>query len=80
MSRFNEIGCLMDEAVVRGEYSDALELMKKQREIGAFLPGVTHSFVEEARPILIHPQVLADFSTVEEVAQRFLDVLCGRSR
>ena len=70
----------MDEAVVRGEYSDALELMKKQREIGAFLPGVTHSFVEEARPILIHPQVLADFSTVEEVAQRFLDVLCGRSR
>jgi hypothetical protein len=36
---------------------------------------MVHSFVEQSPVIVIHPQLLADFNTVEEIARRMLDEL-----
>lgn len=80
LSRFNEMGHLVEKAIDRGEFSDAYYLRKQQNEIGVFVPGLTHSFSEKSPSIWIHPQLLADFNTVEEVAQRLLDELCDRNR
>ena len=75
ISKFNKIESNIDAAVDRGNYSDALDLRKQQEALGDFVPGMTHSFTEGACPLLFHPQVLADFNTVEELAIKLLAVM-----
>jgi hypothetical protein len=48
------------------------QLEREQLALGAFQPWMQHSFTEGAKPIPFHPQMLADFNTVDEVGRKLL--------
>jgi len=52
-------------------------LSEEQRAHGSFAPLITHSFEENAIPVRFHPQLIADFGAVEEIAERMLQELEG---
>ncbi|MGB8278953.1 MAG: hypothetical protein WCF20_13625 [Methylovirgula sp.] len=54
-------------------------LRAKQMSLATFSPIMMHSFEENATPIFFHSQLLADFLTVEEIAQKMLAELKGRA-
>jgi hypothetical protein len=53
----------------------AADLRTRQRALQFFRPWMVHSFSEQSPIIVIHPQLLTDFKTVEEIARRMLDEL-----
>ena len=53
----------------------AANLRTQQRALQFFRPWMVHSYSEESPVIVIHPQLLADFKTVEDIARRMLDEL-----
>jgi hypothetical protein len=53
----------------------AADLRTEQRALQFFRPWIGHSFAEQSRFIVIHPQMLTDFKTVEEIALRMLEEL-----
>ena len=63
----------MDAAMASGDYAEYDRLWDAQTALGAFRPWVTHSVGEQqGRPVMLHAQLLADFATVEVVAQKML--------
>jgi len=59
-------------AVISGDTNLESELRGQQQSLMFFRPWMTHSFEEQAPIMVIHPQILADFNTVEELALRIL--------
>lgn len=49
------------------------EIYDKQAELGTPCPVFAHSFSEETQPVYMHLQLLADFSTVREITEKFLE-------
>jgi hypothetical protein len=47
-------------------------LFTEQMKLGRFRPWVQHSFEEGAKPVVFHPQMLADFTTVDELGHTTL--------
>lgn len=47
----------------------------EQTALGVFWPVMTHSFIEEANFVDFHPQLLADFNTIEELGRKMLEEL-----
>lgn len=41
-------------------------------ELGKFVPWMTHSFVENSPQAVFHVQMLADWNTIEEIANKFM--------
>jgi hypothetical protein len=54
-------------------------LLEEQLKLGTFIPLVQHSFAEGAKPVMFHPQMLADFMTIHDLARRILAELDGRT-
>jgi hypothetical protein len=52
-------------------------LAAEQAKLFFFYPMMTHSLQETAGLVYFHPQVLADFGVVEEIALRMLAALRG---
>ena len=50
-------------------------LQMQQRRLGTFNPVMMHSYGEGARPVLLHPQMICDFSTVVEIGEQMLNEL-----
>jgi hypothetical protein len=50
-------------------------LEAEQNRLKKFRPWMQHSFGEQARPIVFHPQLLANFNTIEEMGRKFLEAL-----
>jgi hypothetical protein len=48
-----------------------LRLDAEQEAIGTFTPWMMHSFSEGTAPVAFHPQMLADWNTVVEMADNF---------
>jgi hypothetical protein len=65
----------ISDAVLAANPALESSLRQRQRELMFFRPWMTHSFEERAPIAVIHPQMLADFNTVEEVACRMLSEL-----
>jgi hypothetical protein len=59
-------------AAIAGDQLSVAELKAQQRALMFFRPVTTHSFGENAPIMAIHPQMLADFHTIEEIAQHVL--------
>ena len=59
-------------AVQRQDFDGVKKLEDAQRALTFFRPWLTHSFEENAPLLVIHPQMLADFNTVEEMGLRML--------
>lgn len=50
-------------------------IQAEQKELEIFRPWMQHSFGEQARPLVFHPQLLSNFATIEEMGRKFLDAL-----
>lgn len=64
---YNEIEQKMIQASVKGELAEHGALATEQQKLMRFLPWMHHSYLEEGKPAVFHPQLLADFHTIEEL-------------
>ncbi|MCX5579448.1 hypothetical protein [Kaistia terrae] len=63
-------------ATMAGQYDEADRLDAEQKALCRFEPLFLHSYREPALPpLVLHPQILADFATMEELGHRVLDAL-----
>ena len=65
----------MTEAIKQQEFTEYDRLSIEQLKLGRFRPWVQHSFEEGAKPIVFHPQMLADFNTIDELGQKMIQEL-----
>ena len=63
------------DALNRGALEDYDRLSAEQDALGVFMPVMTHSFEEDAKPVVFHRQILADFNTIEELGRKMLEEL-----
>jgi hypothetical protein len=59
----------------RRDLAEHARLKAQQKELRRFRPCMKHSFTDPTPPVVLHPQVLADFATVEEMCQKVLGEL-----
>ncbi len=57
----------MIDASRRGQLAEYERLAAEQKKLARFLPWMHHSYLEGGKPAVFHPQLLADFHTVEEL-------------
>ena len=75
LNEYNEFERRKNDAHSGRDYNLWLTLDAKQEDMGKFTPFMMHSFSERARPVSFHFQVLADWNTVVEMADNFLQEL-----
>ena len=72
LPQHQELEVAMMQAKMDGDMAAYDLLSDEQKKLAVFNPIMTHSFEEEARRVVFHAQLLADFNTVEEVGHRIL--------
>lgn len=72
---YRDLGRRMDEAVAAHRFDEYERLSAEQLSICDFFPVMTHSYGENAKPVVFHPQMIADFKAVEEIALNFIKEL-----
>jgi hypothetical protein len=72
LDEHNEFERRKNDAHSRHDYDLWLTLDELQEELGKLTSFMMHSFSEGARPVGFHFQVLADWNTVVELADKFL--------
>lgn len=73
--RFQTLQGRMNEALTQLDIDTYEQLEAERDALKFFRPFMKHSLNDPARPIVFHPQVLADFATVEAISKRILDAL-----
>jgi hypothetical protein len=63
------------EAMQRGDYKEYDRVRSVQTKLGLFRPWMTHSLYEEAPSIVFHPQLVADYVTIDEFGRTMLEEL-----
>ncbi len=69
------LGEAMYTARARGDIAETKRLRRAQSHLAVFQPVMIHSFGEQSRPVVFHPQLLADFECVGDIATRVLNEL-----
>ncbi len=64
-------------ALFGGNLQEHERLSAAQQQMEFFRPWMLHSIGEGARPLVFHPQLLANFNTIEEMGRKVLDHLDG---
>jgi hypothetical protein len=72
---YRELENLAIEALGRLDFEEFKRLSSEQKSLVSFIPHMTHSFLEEAALVMFHPQILADFNTIEELGRKMLEEL-----
>lgn len=62
-------------ALLRGDLNAEVRLKAEQMALARFQPIMTHSLTAAAGIVVFHPQLLADFATINELASEFLQEL-----
>lgn len=75
VAAFQEFEDQMTEASNRQDFAEYERLSVEQEALVGFQPSMTHSFEDEAKHVVFHAQMLADFNTIEELGQKILDEL-----
>ena len=65
--QYNEIYEKMAKELLKGRSDKITYYINRLEELGKANPIFIHSFTEKAKPLALHPQLLADFLTVEEM-------------
>jgi hypothetical protein len=65
----------MMEASKKGELAEHGRLAAEQLKLVRFILWMYHSYVEKGKPAVFHPQLLSDFSTIEELGLKMHDEL-----
>lgn len=74
-ARHNELDTLILQAVASGELKELCRFRMEQAGMRVFQPVMQHSFGERARSLVFHPQLLANFNTVDELGNAMLDAI-----
>jgi hypothetical protein len=72
-ARFADIEKELQSLTYASDLDRIMALRDEQKSIGTALAVYVHSFSEKARQVRLHPQVLTDFLTVEEVLKKAMD-------
>lgn len=75
VARYAELGADVNQASLRGDVTEYTRLRAEQTAIVRFRPWMKHSFKDQTPPIVFHPQILADFATVEEISMKIIGEL-----
>lgn len=75
LEAYNDLERRIGEALAKSDFVGRKQLVLEQRELVNFRPMMSHSFSEQARPMYFHPQLIADFNTIEALAQKVLGEL-----
>ncbi len=75
LQEYEEIGNRIGAAIQQENYDEVVRLENEQTGMVLFSPIVTHSFGENAKKVFFHSQMLSDFNTVVEIAQKLLKEL-----
>jgi hypothetical protein len=72
---YQELENRMSAAGRRLDFAERDRLKAEQLRLTFFRPWMTHSIVEGAGRVVFHPQMLADFNTIDEMSGKLLDEL-----
>lgn len=72
---YQELEDRMAEALRLLDFAEHERLSVEQMALAEFRPWMTHSYEEEARPVVFHGQMLSDFNTIEELGRKMLEEL-----
>ncbi len=75
LAAYRELGKQMTEAFNRQDIAEHERLSTEQEALATFMPYMTHSFEEEAKNVVFHAQLLADFNTIDELGKNLLEEL-----
>jgi hypothetical protein len=70
--RYRQLEDASQEARRRWDFDEYDRLQEEQNALGIFQPIITHSYEEKSDGIFFHFQLLVDFKTVEDFANRML--------
>jgi hypothetical protein len=73
----NELQAQMNAALVALKPFEYERLAAEQAKLFFFYPIMTHSLQKTAGIVYFHPQIIADFGVIEEIALKMLDALQG---
>lgn len=71
---YQRLEAAMWQALKENDFAEHERLKCKQKEMAKFIPMMAHS-LEKSRAVRFHSQLLCDFLTVEEVAEKMLKEL-----
>jgi hypothetical protein len=72
---YNAITMQLTDALNQMRSHDYNRLTEEQIKLLVFQPMIAHSTVETKAPYVFHPQLIADFLTVEALGERILQEL-----
>lgn len=75
VDEYNRLERASGDAMRVGKFEEYDRLQEDQKKLGSFRPWMTHSRTENAPSIVFHPQLLADFNTVDEFGRKMLEEL-----
>ena len=61
------------EARKQNNFQLVSQINEEQDRLGKFVPIMKHSFAENSRPVVFHAQILIDWNTIVDIAEKFLD-------
>lgn len=73
IDKYNDLEVRIAKETADKNYEEADNLSGEQELLTSFTPIITHSFSEKAPSVNFHQQMLVDFFTVEEFAQKLLE-------
>lgn len=74
-ARYKDLERRKMQALLGGDLNEHRRVEQEQKGLEIFRPWMQHSFGEGARPLVFHPQLLANFNTIEELGRKFLEAL-----
>ena len=72
IDEFNRLEDELQAATRRNDLDEYERIEREQQKLGRFRPWMTHSRIEQAPSILFHPQLVADFATINEFGRTML--------
>ena len=73
--RYQALEQAKNAALLAGNLPEHGRLRAEQATLEFFRPWMQHSFGEQAQPMVFHPQLLANFNTIEEMGRTFAGAL-----
>jgi hypothetical protein len=74
-AKHNDLEVKKGDAIQKGEFAEYDRLDAEQMQLARFTPMMTHSHADSSGSIAFHAQVLADWNTVAEIADKFFEAL-----
>lgn len=75
LDTYQAIESRIADAANRLDFKGLYRLEEEQKALGRFEPSMIHSFTESLGRVMFHPQMLADFNTIEELGRKILNEL-----